>query len=310
MLALLERHAPHRTAHASLIAEIRGLYAGARRVPRPPVPGPLAEPLSGSEIRVLRYLPTNLTAPEIARELSVSPNTVRTHIKSLYAKLGTHGRAAAVERARALGLLAPSAGPGRHQLSPHRGLPARISPGCMRLPGGTQPGVRNGLTTLAPWLAWRQPADLDQLEAGRSGPGQHTVNRGLTGQHARQHGVAAVYPGPQGGKRRTDHLARPAADTGPVQLRAGLALLPGHRRPASEPTAGKDLAMAMSFTAGGWRGEAQRKAPAWRSHQSRNVAGAVPVMFSTSSVMFTDRRARKTSFRRSMSCACSGGVPC
>ena len=84
-------------------------------MPQPPVPGPLAEPLSGSEIRVLRYLPTNLTAPEIARELSVSPNTVRTHIKSLYAKLGTHGRAVAVERARALGLLAPSAGAGRHQ---------------------------------------------------------------------------------------------------------------------------------------------------------------------------------------------------
>jgi len=135
VLALLERHAPHRTAHASLIAEIRGLYAGARRVPRPPVPGPLAEPLSGSEIRVLRYLPTNLTAPEIARELSVSPNTVRTHIKSLYAKLGTHRRAAAVERARALGLLAPSAGAGRHQPVPYRGLPAGISSSCMRLPG-------------------------------------------------------------------------------------------------------------------------------------------------------------------------------
>jgi LuxR family transcriptional regulator, maltose regulon positive regulatory protein len=110
--ALLERHAPHRTAHASLIAEIRSLLAGTRPMPQPSMPGPLTEPLSGSEIRVLRYLPTNLTAPEIARELSVSPNTVRTHIKSLYAKLGTHGRAEAVERARALGLLAPSAGPG------------------------------------------------------------------------------------------------------------------------------------------------------------------------------------------------------
>jgi LuxR family transcriptional regulator, maltose regulon positive regulatory protein len=121
VLALLERHAPHRTAHASLIAEIRSLLAGTMLVPQPSVPGPLTEPLSGSEIRVLRYLPTNLTAPEIARELSVSPNTVRTHIKSLYAKLGTHGRAAAVERARVLGLLAPSAGAGRHQPAPHRG---------------------------------------------------------------------------------------------------------------------------------------------------------------------------------------------
>ena len=148
--ALLERHAPHRTAHASLIAEIRSLLAGTRLVPQPSMPGPLAEPLSGSEIRVLRYLPTNLTAPEIARELSVSPNTVRTHIKNLYAKLGTHHRAEAVERARALGLLAPSAGAGRHQPAPHRGLPTGISPGCMRLPGGTQLGMGSGLTTMAP----------------------------------------------------------------------------------------------------------------------------------------------------------------
>jgi len=148
--ALLERHAPHRTAHASLIAEIRSLLAGTGPVPRPSMPGPLAEPLSGSEIRVLRYLPTNLTAPEIARELSVSPNTVRTHIKSLYAKLGTHGRAMAVGHARALGLLAPSAGAGRHQPAPRRGLSTGISPGCMRLPGGTRLGMRSGLTTMAP----------------------------------------------------------------------------------------------------------------------------------------------------------------
>ncbi|MGH3175311.1 MAG: response regulator transcription factor, partial [Streptosporangiaceae bacterium] len=66
-------------------------------------------PLSSSEIRVLRYLPTNLTAPEIAGELSVSRNTVKTHMRNLYAKLGTHRRAEAVTRARDLGLLAPSA---------------------------------------------------------------------------------------------------------------------------------------------------------------------------------------------------------
>jgi DNA-binding CsgD family transcriptional regulator len=60
---------------------------------------PLLEPLSSSETRVLRYLPTNLSAPEIARELSVSPNTVKTHIRHLYAKFGTHQRAEAVELA-------------------------------------------------------------------------------------------------------------------------------------------------------------------------------------------------------------------
>jgi LuxR family transcriptional regulator, maltose regulon positive regulatory protein len=58
---------------------------------------------------VLRYLPTNLSAPEIASELYVSLNTVKTHTRNLYTKLGTHHRAEAVARARSLGLLAPSA---------------------------------------------------------------------------------------------------------------------------------------------------------------------------------------------------------
>jgi LuxR family transcriptional regulator, maltose regulon positive regulatory protein len=92
------------------VAEIRSLLTGTALAPRSSLPGPPAEPLSASEIRVLRYLPTNLTGPEIARELSVSPNTVKTHMKNVYAKLGAHRRAGAVERARALGLLAPASG--------------------------------------------------------------------------------------------------------------------------------------------------------------------------------------------------------
>jgi len=67
------------------------------------------EPLSESELRVLRYLPTNLSASEIADELYVSVNTIKTHMRNLYAKLGTHRRAEAVSLARTLGLLAPSA---------------------------------------------------------------------------------------------------------------------------------------------------------------------------------------------------------
>ena len=105
---LLERHARHRTAHPSLIAEILDLLAGKRPAP-PTGPHPPLKPLSESEIRVLRYLPTNLSTPEIANELHVSRNTVRTHMSHLYAKLGTHRRTEAVERARALGLLAPLA---------------------------------------------------------------------------------------------------------------------------------------------------------------------------------------------------------
>jgi LuxR family maltose regulon positive regulatory protein len=57
---------------------------------------------------VLRYLPTNLSRPQIASELSVSPNTVGTHIRSIYAKLGVRDRSSAVQRARELRLLAPA----------------------------------------------------------------------------------------------------------------------------------------------------------------------------------------------------------
>jgi LuxR family transcriptional regulator, maltose regulon positive regulatory protein len=106
---LLERQARQRTGHAALIAQILDLLAGNRPAPPPAGSRPPFEPLSKSEIRVLRYLPTHLTAPEIAGELSVSTSTVKTHLRNLYAKLGAHSRAQAVESARALGLLAPSA---------------------------------------------------------------------------------------------------------------------------------------------------------------------------------------------------------
>jgi LuxR family maltose regulon positive regulatory protein len=113
---LLKRHAGHRTAHAALISEILNLLSpqGGLEGWNPPSSGgirrgrPLTDPLTDSETRVLRYLPTNLSAPEIARQLSVSVNTVRTHMRHVYEKLGAHRRAGAVERARALGLLAPS----------------------------------------------------------------------------------------------------------------------------------------------------------------------------------------------------------
>jgi LuxR family maltose regulon positive regulatory protein len=107
--ALLERHPRHRTAHPALIGEILSLLAGASRsASSPQQPLSPREPLSESEIRVLRYLPTNLSAREIADELFLSWYTVKTHMRHLYAKLGTHTRHETVDRARALGLLAPS----------------------------------------------------------------------------------------------------------------------------------------------------------------------------------------------------------
>jgi LuxR family maltose regulon positive regulatory protein len=64
----------------------------------------LIEPLSERELDVLRLLGTDLGGPEIARELVVSLNTVRTHTKNIYAKLGVNNRRAAVRRARELDL--------------------------------------------------------------------------------------------------------------------------------------------------------------------------------------------------------------
>jgi LuxR family transcriptional regulator, maltose regulon positive regulatory protein len=105
---LLQRHLRLRSTHASLISEILNLQSGRAPAARPEDAEPLQEALSESELRVLRYLPTNLRAPEIATELSVSRNTIRSHMRNVFAKLGVHSRADAVKRARALGLLSPS----------------------------------------------------------------------------------------------------------------------------------------------------------------------------------------------------------
>ena len=105
---LLDRHRRLGTAHAALIAEILNVLAGREPAAQPSGPPRLREPLSHAEARVLRYLPTKLSAPEIADELYLSVNTVKTHMRHLYDKLGTHRRHQAVEQARALGLLAPS----------------------------------------------------------------------------------------------------------------------------------------------------------------------------------------------------------
>jgi LuxR family transcriptional regulator, maltose regulon positive regulatory protein len=106
---LLEHHPRHRTAHAGLLNDVLAVIAGSR-----PVLGtgkavaPLEE-LSEAELRVLRYLPSNLSAPDIARELYLSVYTIKTHCRHIYAKLGVSTRREAVDRARELGLLAPSA---------------------------------------------------------------------------------------------------------------------------------------------------------------------------------------------------------
>ena len=107
---LLNAVAHHETAHGALLADVVDLLRGepSRSADREYLRQ--ADELSPSELRVLRYLPTNLTRPEIAGELYVSINTVNTHIRSIYSKLGARDRSSAVSRARALRLLST----GRH----------------------------------------------------------------------------------------------------------------------------------------------------------------------------------------------------
>ena len=104
-LELLEALPRHETAHAALLADILDVLHGASPAAKEQSSSPPTEELSPSELRVLRYLPTNLSRPEIASELSVSVNTVNTHIRSIYAKLQARDRSSAVQRARELRLL-------------------------------------------------------------------------------------------------------------------------------------------------------------------------------------------------------------
>lgn len=65
----------------------------------------LIEPLTDRERDILRFLPTNLTTPEIAEEMVIGVNTVRTHIKNIYGKIGAHDRSEAVRRSRKLKII-------------------------------------------------------------------------------------------------------------------------------------------------------------------------------------------------------------
>jgi LuxR family maltose regulon positive regulatory protein len=108
-LKLLEAMPRHETAHAALVTDIAEVIRRSSIAPGNEPSLAELDQLSPSELRVLRYLPTNLSRPEIARELSVSVNTVNTHIRSIYAKLQAQDRSSAVQRAREMRLL--SVGP-------------------------------------------------------------------------------------------------------------------------------------------------------------------------------------------------------
>jgi LuxR family maltose regulon positive regulatory protein len=102
---LLHRHMRHGTSHPAIVGE--ALEALERRGPERsrPATALLAETLSEREQAILRYLPTMMSNQEIAGELFVSVNTVKTHLKAIYRKLDATGRREAVQRGRELGLM-------------------------------------------------------------------------------------------------------------------------------------------------------------------------------------------------------------
>ena len=100
----------HETAHAALLIDILDVMRGSGRRSSEPPPAPPSQALTETELRVLRFLPTNLSRPEIASELYLSVNTVNTHVHNIYAKLDARDRSTAVARARELRLLASPGG--------------------------------------------------------------------------------------------------------------------------------------------------------------------------------------------------------
>jgi LuxR family transcriptional regulator, maltose regulon positive regulatory protein len=104
---LFEGHPAHSTAHGAWLQTLLDHLSGAEPAPAAAeASSELLEPLTERELAVLRFLPTNLSAGDIGSELFLSVHTVKTHMRKLYAKLDVHTRAEAVQRGRALGLLA------------------------------------------------------------------------------------------------------------------------------------------------------------------------------------------------------------
>jgi LuxR family transcriptional regulator, maltose regulon positive regulatory protein len=104
--SLLRRRIASGTAHRAFAGELLSSLEQARS-PRRPNGDPLLEPLSERELTVLRFLPTMMSNAEIASEMFVSVNTVKTHLKHIYRKLDVSERRDAVRRGRELHLLSP-----------------------------------------------------------------------------------------------------------------------------------------------------------------------------------------------------------
>jgi LuxR family transcriptional regulator, maltose regulon positive regulatory protein len=101
----LLRMAQRKSISSGYIRRLLVAFEAQRKTKPVSVTEALIEPLSDREREILHLLNGPLSTPEIAGQLIVSSNTVRTHIKNIYGKLGVHGRSAAVRRGRELGLL-------------------------------------------------------------------------------------------------------------------------------------------------------------------------------------------------------------
>jgi DNA-binding CsgD family transcriptional regulator len=170
-LGLPECCARHGPAGAALASAVTSLSAHATGSPPPGEQAWPVEPLTNSETRVLHYLPTYMGVPEIAAALYLSAHTVKTHVRHLYRKLGVHSRREAVQRARALGLLAAKAS------YPTRGQPrSKRTEGWIMSYGHAE---RN-LAMLRQLEAetWELLASLDQLDSERSARLQEVTSSG------------------------------------------------------------------------------------------------------------------------------------
>ena len=110
MVGLLETVAT-RTIDPQLGAYVQELLDAVTPLSESRIPGTrsavstLIEPLSERELEVLRLLSSSLSSTEMAAELSISVNTLRRHLKNIYAKLDAHSRYEAIARAKEAGLL-------------------------------------------------------------------------------------------------------------------------------------------------------------------------------------------------------------
>ncbi len=104
-MASLSKLAVRQSGGAARAEWLKGAFASHESGP---TAQPLIEPLTARELEILRLLRSDLDGPAIARELTLSVATVRTHTNNVYAKLGVNSRRAAVRRATESGLFSPS----------------------------------------------------------------------------------------------------------------------------------------------------------------------------------------------------------